>query len=70
MSGWTSPRKNRELAKTLGEHMAREYEKHYGRPLTAGELRAVHEEALESALKAGRRQRDQAGRDDRRGGAR
>jgi hypothetical protein len=70
MTGWTSPRKNRELAKALGEHMARAYEKHYGRPLTADELAGVHAEALESALSAGRRQRRQAAQDARKRGAR
>ncbi|WP_326646038.1 hypothetical protein OG884_15415 [Streptosporangium sp. NBC_01755] len=43
--GWTSPRKDGDHAKKVGERMAGAYEEELGRTLTADELRQVHAEA-------------------------
>jgi hypothetical protein len=42
---WTSPRKDAENAKAVGERIAGDYEQHLGRPLTAEELADIHTEA-------------------------
>ena len=46
--GWTSPRKDAEHAKSVGERMATDYEENLGRPLTPDELRQVHEDAAQT----------------------
>jgi len=56
---WTSPRREREHAAQLREHIADKTEKHIGRKLTAEELKEIHEQATETAAACARRTRAQ-----------
>ena len=54
---WSSPRRNTEQAKTVGERRADDYEKMLERPLTADELAQIHQEAAEDVSAWGKRAR-------------
>lgn len=55
--GWRSPRQDAEKAVTLGEQICDLAEEQLGRPLTAEEMAAYHEQARDVASQSGRQAR-------------
>lgn len=57
--GWSSPRRDKEWARGHAEHIISLHEQSRGKPLSAKEVKEIHDETLEAALENGRRLRSE-----------